>query len=1189
MRLKTLEIKGFKSFADQTVINFEEDVIGIVGPNGSGKSNIVDAFRWVLGEQSSRELRLDQMSSVIFNGSKDRKPCGVAQVTLNFENNAKLLPIEYQSVSISRLLYRSGESEYRLNGVTCRLKDITNLFIDSGIGSDSYAIIALSMVDEILADKDNARRKMFEQAAGVSKYKLRKRETLSRLDSTTADLERVEDLLFEISNNLKSLEQQARRTKRYFELKEDHKQQSIKLATFKSEALKIQYKDINNKLNAEEDNYRQVDVEVTKKEAQLEALRKANLDQEIALTSRQKEVNQLGGLIRDKENEQKVLEQRILFIEQNKSKAVEQIGLSKLQIGTLEHEIEEYRTNLNEEKVLERRLEKELEEAERKLNSIRQNHSEIKSGLDEEMMAQQQVEKALFELEKQKAVNTNQIDSSTIEIQRHREEIYNRQNESSSLSTRLQELEKQETQLSEKLKAIEESEELRTKKMLEKEKDLEELKLRIQKIQRELDSKRNEYKLTKSMVDSLEGFPESIRFLSTEKSWSQNAPLLSDLIYVDADYRVAIENYLEPYLNFYVVENIAEARAAVQLLHSAQKGKANFFILEAFKDYTPKIALFPPEAKPATELIQCDARYRNLLNHLLDNVIIAEKDEWAQSVDTDTLTIIAKSGRFIQKKYSFSGGSIGLFEGKKIGRKKNLEVLEKSISKSENEENKLSSQMYNLKGELESLKVNHSRAEIKGAQVMLNQLIQEKVSLSARKESFDLYNREMSVKIDQLEARIVELQSANLTIESQLNEKMAQAQSARENISSKDGSYRQIAEELSQASAAYNQNNIEFIKQQNRVGGLQRELSYRAKRREETLSAIANFEKTVAQAGDEIAGINDQIQSTSEELVKAYAQRKELEGSLSASEQSFFAARGEINEAENVIRQLNKKSHDLQVLINSLKDKFTDTKYQLASIAQRLKIEFGMDINDADALSLDPSEKEKIDETELEMKVERMKSRLENYGEINPMAVEAYDEMKERHDTISSQRDDIHKAKHDLIETIREIEETATSQFLEAFSKVRQYFIDVFRKLFTSDDAADLLLINPENPLESGIEIVAKPKGKKPQTISQLSGGEKTLTSTALLFALYLLKPAPFCIFDEVDAPLDDANIQKFNNIIREFSGQSQFIIVTHNKQTMAAVESIYGVYMAEKGVSSVAQVSFKELTYEPQLENIEN
>ena len=318
MRLKSLAIKGFKSFANETVINFNEDVIGIVGPNGSGKSNIVDAIRWVLGEQKGKELRLEKMSNVIFNGSKKRKPGGMAQVSLTFENTKNLLPTEYNTVTISRILYRTGESEYRLNNVVCRLKDITSLFLDTGIGSNSYAIIALGMVDDLLTDKDNSRRKMFEQAAGISKYKRRKRETLNKLKNTTEDLDRIEDLLFEIEGNLKALEKQAKRAKRYYELKEKYKEMSVDLATVKLSSYKDRYAALTGKLEKGEDELRRLEVHHSQLEAKLEQEKKGNLDKEKRLSEAQRLVNELVGNISTQENDKRMLGQTHNYIEQNK-------------------------------------------------------------------------------------------------------------------------------------------------------------------------------------------------------------------------------------------------------------------------------------------------------------------------------------------------------------------------------------------------------------------------------------------------------------------------------------------------------------------------------------------------------------------------------------------------------------------------------------------------------------------------------------------------------------------------------------------------------------------------------------------------------------------------------------------------------------------------------------------------------
>lgn len=1171
MKLKTLEIKGFKSFANETAIHFDQPVIGIVGPNGSGKSNIVDAIRWVLGEQSSRELRLDTMSSVIFNGTKKRKAAGMAQVSLTFENTKNILNTDYHTVTVSRILYRSGDSEYRLNNVPCRLKDITSLLLDTGIGSDSYAIIALGMVDDILSNKDNARRRMFEQAAGISKYKVRKRETLNKLKHTTEDLDRVEDLLFEIQNNLSTLEKQAKRTKRYFELKEEYKILSIQLAILRSQHIKVKQNDMKQTLQTEENNYRQIDVQAAKLESQLEAEKKGNLDKEKALSERQRDLNAIVGEIRTLEGDRKMLEQKASFTTHNQKQLQEQIQKDQERIQALQTELESFNERRSDEKRIELQLENQLTEAEIRLNNIKQSHGSVKSNLDVIVGQQQHIEREVFELEKRRAINSNQIDTMQFEELRLLENLEDRKAEMSSLNEQIGSLELVEKTHRNKLEELEKAEGKRQNELRNTETRLEELNKKIQTVNRDLDARRNEYKLTQNMIENLEGFPESIRFLSQSKQWKKNAPLLSDLIYVQEDYRVAIENYLEPYLNYYVAENLAEAQVAVKLLHDAQKGKANFFLLDAFDEFFAPVSQLP-NTRQAIDLIEVDSRYHKLFAKLLQNVYVTDRDDIGNQITQEHIVLLSRSGRFIQRKISLSGGSIGLFEGKKIGRKKNLEVLEKSILKAEKEANTLSTQYYNIKEQLQTLKSQQYQREIDTENAQLNQLGQRKVQLLTKFENFEQFTKEAHERRQKLQGQIEQLQTDIVQVAHLLESKQDEVKGIKEKLANTDGSYREIANQLSEASATYNAQNIEFIRQQNKVETIQRELSFREKQLEETRLQIQRNERSLLNSATELDQTREEKVQLELTLQTLYKSRKEREALLTEAEQLYYQARGGINEMEDEVRKLNKKRQDLQILINQLKDKLTDLRYQINAISERLQIEFQRSLNDV----INQAIPDDLNSEELQMKVERMKSRLDNYGEINPMAVEAYDEMKSRHDTISVQRDDILKAKEDLMQTIKEIEETATAQFLDSFSRVRLFFIDVFRSLFTIDDTCDLLLLDAENPLESDIEIVAKPKGKRPQTIAQLSGGEKTLTATALLFALYLLKPAPFCIFDEVDAPLDDANIEKFNRIIKKFSQDSQFIIVTHNKQTMAAVDTIYGVYMQEQGVSGVSQVDFR-------------
>jgi chromosome segregation protein len=1128
-----------------------------------------------LGEQKSSQLRLDKMASVIFNGTKRRKEGQMAQVTLTFDNTKNILPTDYTTVAISRILYRSGESEYRLNGVTCRLKDITSLFLDTGIGADSYAIIALNMVEDMLSDREQARRRMFEQAAGVSKYKARKHETQQKLEATAADLDRVEDLLFEISDQLKKLEKQADRAQKYYELKAEYKTISIELAVHNLARHKKTYKELEGQITREEDNYRSTEAMARLLEADTEAKRKSHTDKETSLSDQQQEVNQLTGRIRGKENEKAMLEQKRTFINNDLHRLNDQVTQNTQTLRSLEDEIEGYQTDVNYERNQEAEFEIALNEAQKNLEKVRADHNLMKGNLDEFIKEQQGLEREIVELEKTKAIQTSQIESLKRDVERTLGDIALRRAEMTTLEKNLAEQHKAENQQSGKIGDLETVENKRKSDLEVAEKQQDTLSKKLADHNRALDARRNEFKLTKSMVESLEGFPESIKFLSQDKEWAKRCPLLSDMLYVQEAYRIVIENYLENYLNYYVVPDAAEAMKAIGLLGQSQKGRANFFLLDAFKDYQPPLSLFAGGVR-AVDVVEVEPQFRPLIEYLLENVVISE-DSMPPAQSSGDLVVLSKAGTYVKRKFSLSGGSVGLFEGKKIGRKKNLEMLDTEIKKLEGTENQLNTQLNTLRAHISALRNSDQSQALQKEREILNRLSQEKAGMQAKLDNIAAFVANFDAQAGDANQRIQHLTENNTHIEQQLSGKNAAAEALRERLNNADGSFRDVAEQLSHASAQYNQKNIEFIRQQNKVNTLRQELTFRENRRNDLRQSMANAQSSLAKNTDELSLIESEILRFAQELTESYKEKKEKEAALSGVEQAYFKARNEIHELENKQRENFRKQQDLQVLVNRLKEKFNDVKFEITAIGERLRAEFGIGVNEV--INQDPNPAFQTET--LERDVNNLKRRLDNYGEINPMAIEAYNEIKERHDTIAGQRDDILAAKENLVQTMKEIEETATARFLESFAQVRENFITVFRTLFTEEDTADLLLTNPDNPLDSDINIIAKPKGKRPQTIAQLSGGEKTLTATALLFALYLLKPAPFCIFDEVDAPLDDANIEKFNRIIRQFSAQSQFIVVTHNKATMAAVDTIYGVYMPEQGVSAVTPVDFRKLNHE--------
>ena len=840
MRLNKLEIKGFKSFGDKTTINFDSGVTGIVGPNGCGKSNVVDAIRWVLGEQKTSLLRSDKMENIIFNGSKSRKKLQLAEVSISFDNTKNLIPTEYSNVTITRKYFRSGDSEYFLNDIKCRLKDITNLFLDTGISSNNYAIIELSMVDNILNDKDNSRLHLFEEAAGISKFRKRKKETLNKIKQTEQDLDRVEDLVYEIEKNLRSLKRQAKQTEKYYRFKEEYKLISINVALEISKKTRGVLKDNKEKLIKIEDENTKVISDLAKKNSKLEAAKSSLIPYEKKLIRFQKNLNSVLEKIRNFEESKRMKSQK-----------------AKMLI----EKIEDLRERI-------------------KYDTESNKRSEF------------------------------------------------------SISSIQKEISKNEDQLNNIIKKLK-----KTKK----------------------DYKKYEEELKDKNVK------------------------ITDIKEVEDQFRE---------LN-YNLESISNKRNQVESLLSLEN---------------------------------------------IDKNSIIEK---IKSIDKEVEEL-----------------------------KKGFYVIE-NLFKKENKEI-----------------------------IRINKLFTEK--------SKDLSNDEITYN------------------------------SLKSNIES-------LKREIEYKNATYESNK---------------------KRINENIKNLDISEKDVVK-------IDSDSDSNDNSLIKLYDQKNKSEKNLEKFEDEYYKLKSTINLDDSSIKELqNKKDININI-IDELKSNIHNNEIELNSVEQRISIEFDLELNKCKA------DKNFFDKKSVEQFSERrdkLKEKIEKIGQINPLAMEAYNEIKERHDFINKERDDLLEAKGSLLKTIHEIDIVAKESFLSSFDKIKNNFKTVFRSLFTNDDDCDLVINDEDNPLESSIEIMAKPKGKKPLTINQLSGGEKTLTATSLLFAIYLLKPAPFCVFDEVDAPLDDANIDKFNKIVNKFSNSSQFIIVTHNKRTMNNADIIYGITMPEQGVSKVVPVDLRNL-----------
>ncbi|MFM2360278.1 MAG: hypothetical protein RLY16_2271, partial [Bacteroidota bacterium] len=1087
------------------------------------------------------------------------------------ENTKNLLPTEFNTVTITRKYYKSGESEYRLNDVACRLKDIHNLFMDTGVSTDSYAIIELGMVDDIIKDKENSRRKMLEQAAGITIYKTRKKEAKLKLDATEQDLARIEDLLFEINNQLKSLESQAKKAEKYFEIKKEYKEISVELAKAALEGFNITYRDLNEKQKSEVDKRIELEAAIATEEAALEQEKLGFIEKERALQEMQHAYNDLLATVRNKESEKSLAAQRLQYLREREGSLNEFLQKAGGQLTGLEESISFTGNQIKEDEVQVAELAEKLEDFKANVEDKRRVFDEKRSSIDVLRRENQAIQRNQFDVEKKVAV----ADTSIQNIQRSMMQI---QNEKAQRQAQLQQLEAEkqvrEQELEQKkvsLQQLQDHHEYTREQIFQTQAVLESLRNELAEESRKLDSKKNEHALLKSLIDSMEGYPESVKFLHKNQGWNHEAPLLSDVIYVQPEYRAAVENVLEPYLNYYVVNNLQEGLQAIHLLDENKKGKANFFLLDQLQH--AEAGQQPEGTIPALSVVEVDAKFSSLAKHLLGNVFIATDEEKALQNSTGA-TILEKTGKYVKGKYALTGGSVGIFEGKKIGRAKNLEKLQDEIAAQEIVVNELKATIQARHNEVIAFNEQLKENAIKQTQQEINQLTNQVYALQNKIENLAHIELTSSQRLEELQEQFENNQQAIAGTRDELEKFNFQLEELANKMQLVEQDYAVAEQEYNFATASFNDGNLQLTRQQSKVASLKQEFDFKSNQLKDLQIQVENSTRQLSESASQITETAEALAALETLLVTMLQGKDEEERKLNEADQAYYNLRNALTEKESELRHKQKSKEGIDHLLTDIKDRLTELKLQLAGMKERLQVEFKIDL---DAI-LDEARTTETPLEELQEKSERMRKRLENIGEVNPTAIEAFTEMKKRYEFILEQKGDLVTAKDSLMQTIQEVEATANQQFLETFNKVRENFQKVFKALFTEDDTADMVLVDPENLAETGIDIVAKPKGKRPSSIGQLSGGEKTLTATALLFAIYLIKPAPFCILDEVDAPLDDANVGKFTKMIQQFSENSQFIIVTHNKQTMSAVDVIYGVTMQEPGVSKLVPVDFRSL-----------
>ncbi|MEX1062051.1 MAG: chromosome segregation protein SMC [Balneolaceae bacterium] len=1171
MYISELDLHGFKSFAHKTKVTFDSGITAIVGPNGCGKSNIVDALRWVLGEQRPTLLRSASMSNVIFNGTAGKKALGLAEVSLSLINNKGILPTEYSEVTITRRLYRSGESEYLLNNSSCRLKDIMDLFMDTGMGADAYSVIELKMVEEILNDRNNDRRRLFEEAAGVTRYKEKRRQTMRKLDETDKDLQRIDDILQEVRKKTRSLEIQAEKASRAKNLRSELEKLDRTFNRNEYRQVLSELEPLKKRIQHAEKEKREIASELEEQEEQEEQSRQSLLKKERTESETRRRASQLESSVREMETAIRITREKI----SNEKGVIRQyeddIRQSHKDLEELEKVKESSREQLDNFSSDLDASEKSLKESRDRFTEVQQQYTGVRHRIYELEIETGDAGRKLSDLQTERVKLESKLENTEDDLTRILSDKKN-------LSDQIEDFEREKTGLDKKSVTLEKKKAVKLKE-LEKatgnkdrlEAEIEQAREEVRMLRSKKDALESEVRLINELAESKEFFPSSISYLTEHHSDRfRLMETVGNVIHTDEDHAPALEAALGETINYMIVETMEEAVRASELLKRQEQGRATFIPMSELKpDY-------PAEKHSVLSVVDVDRGYGPLAKLLLGSVLLAENVNQAKRLlELGGSAAVTREGDLITADRFLRSGSQNSHAGVRLGLKDKLEKLEvrlnntgRELRSGETALDKLEKELSGLNLEKIRREVNELDKEIRKWDQQLNR-VQSNIHVY-RKNIVDLENRQESLSSSENTAK-GKLQTLNPK-EHGLREKIEKLDTDSEE---KKQLLQKLEEERAIAQNRFNDAQLKHQDLENKTGNLKRDLH----RAETGIAGIRKRletrEELTRQSRQKIDGFSKDVTETGQVLEQKKKQKAEIAKELKLAEEACSQVRGKIREFEKELKDLRRRKEVNLELVHHLvmaKEKF---EMQAQSLSDHVWETYGILMK-----QITDEVPEDFDAGRAKTTIAELRQKLSRIGEVNPLAIEEFTEEKNRLEFLETQIRDLHDAKSQLRETISEINQTATERFNKTFEQIRVNFQSVFSTLFQEDDYCDLLIEKDvEDPLEAKIEIRANPKGKRPSGINQLSGGEKTLTAIALLFAIYLVKPSPFCVLDEVDAPLDDANIERFAKMIRDFSKQTQFIIITHNKKTMSKAEMMYGVTMPETGVSRLVGVKLDEIS----------
>jgi len=1175
MFLYKLELQGFKSFVDKTTIDFSDGITGVIGPNGCGKTNVSDAIRWVMGEQSAKQLRGDSMEDVIFGGCPSRKPVGLAEVHLSFKNDRGVLPTEFSEVTISRRVFRSGMSEYFLNRTPCRLKDIRDLFFDTGMGSHAYSVIERSMVDNILSDNTGHRRFLFEEASGITKYKARKKEALNKLEATEGDLTRLGDIVFEIERELRSLARQVGKARRYQRLRDEIRDLDLQLTAGRVDELKRHEAEAKDQWQEEAVRREGITAAVDALEAKLN-------DQKLALLEVERELTTAQGGLHDREEARTRAEHQVVLLRERADGLLQRADEDAAEAQRTLERLEEVRARESEAearraeiRIAQNAAQSEAEISERAL-------SEVEGELRERRVVaadHKQLSLDLFSAEAEKRGACDRVRERQAALGERRALAERRLQE---IESRLAELARSSREAAEHRSGLELELDEARRMLGEVETSIQGLETSSRELDATLSTQRQERAAAESRLSTLlelkrnfEGVSEGVKALLAEGERPAGVlGVVADVLEVPARYLDALEASLGEAAAFVLAEDRAAVDGALDRLRALESGRATLVDLATLG---AAAALSPVPEGPgvigrASALVRCSERFQALADRLLGTVVVVEDRGTAARLAAAAeggLRFVSLDGEVWERGRVRAGSArnlSGLLHREAQIRELTGGIAEHSlaIEALELERAAFEAQRAQAFGRraAATLEVDSRRDRLEGLLRDLEAAGRESRWASAEADERRREIATIEIELESLGRALVQAEADHAEFQQQVERarlRLADVDVAVQSLETRreDAAGRASAsrERLLQLSRELGEWESVWARAEQTRRELEGTLELRRRDEEEARGRVAEIGAEVTGLAAGLTGLLESEGSQRERVVEL--------------QQRLLAIRSQVQAGEEEARQKRFEQTELGELLHQVELDRLQTRAELDLTFERLKTEYQMD-PDAWTPAAPP---EGFDADAARAELEASRARFRSLGVVNLLALEEYGKKKERYQFLTQQREDLLGAKAQLLEAIEKINVTASQLFSETFVKVQEHFRDIFKTLFEGGDC-ELRMVG-EDPLECEIEIAARPRGKHLQSISLMSGGERALTAIALLFAIYLVKPSPFCLLDEVDAPLDDANVDRFLNMLRRFSGRTQFVVITHNKKTMEAATCLYGVTMQELGVSKLVSVRF--------------